>query len=106
MVLREREVLAALYLRQLRVLLEKSQLHLVGLLAAWQASPLHHALLEAHEGGHLLLFPDRQGFAVAGHVLERHVRRQQSCSCLRCRVRTNLKHITIKLSFMPNDHNL
>jgi hypothetical protein len=43
---------------------------------------------------------------VAGHVLERHVRRQQSCSCLRCRVRTNLKHITIKLSFMPNDHNL
>jgi len=58
------------YLRQLRVL-EKVQLHLVGL-AAWQPCRLY-ALLEAHEGGHFLLFPDRQGFAVASHILESNV---------------------------------
>ena len=60
-----------LYLRQLRIL-EKVQLHLVGL-AAWQPCRLY-ALLEAHEGGHFLLFPDRQGFAVASHILESNVR--------------------------------
>jgi hypothetical protein len=51
--------------------LEKVQLHLVGL-AAWQPCRLY-ALLEAHEGGHFLLFPDRQGFAVASHILESNV---------------------------------
>lgn len=58
------------YLRQRRIM-EQSQLHLVGLMA-WQGSCLH-VRLEAHEGRHLLLFPHREGFALAGHFHEWHV---------------------------------
>jgi hypothetical protein len=77
-----------LYLRQLRVL-EKNQFHLVGMIA-WRGSCLY-ILLEAHEGGHFVLFSDCEGLAVASHILECQVCCYWDYSCLRCWVQDNLK---------------